>query len=258
MPRRITRASLQKISARSLSLVEEPQSGNSTTTLAKKSSKVKKNVKFLDSSIEETIKNCSIISDEGIDMSFSPHLKIPSAITRPQHKLKQHWSWWYSARKRNLSWSQNQLHVSSMATVEEFWHCYNQVKLASKLPCGHTYAVFKQGTMPDWEDAANVEGGRWMLSFEKNERSSRLDERWMEALLMTLGDHLSQIITGVQVCVRGKQDRVEVWVGDISNMREVAGVGRRIKQQLGLGLAKMEFSIHTEEKEGFKGPCLTI
>ena len=154
-----------------------------------------------------------------------------------------------------------------------------QVKLASKLPCGHTYAVFKQGTMPDWEDAANVEGGRWMLSFEKSERSSRLDERWMEALLMTLGNHLSQIITGrtlkrpcvlvflptyprsykgVQVCVRGKQDRVEVWVGDISNMREVAGVGRRIKQQLGLGLAKMEFSIHTEEKEGFKGPCLTI
>ena len=75
-----------------------------------------------------------------------------------------------------------------------------QVKLASKLPCGHTYAVFKQGTMPDWEDAANVEGGRWMLSFEKNERSSRLDERWMEALLMTLGDHLSQIITG-RTCV---------------------------------------------------------
>ena len=88
-PRRITRASLQKISDRSLSLAEEPQPGNSTTTLAKKSSKVKKNVKFLDSSIEETTKNCSMISDEGIDLSFSPHLKIPSSITRPQHKLKQ-------------------------------------------------------------------------------------------------------------------------------------------------------------------------
>ena len=88
-PRRITRASLQKISERSLSLAEEPQSGNSTTTLTKKTSKVKKNVKFLDSSIEETTKNCSMISDEGIDLSFSPHLKIPSSITRPQHKLKQ-------------------------------------------------------------------------------------------------------------------------------------------------------------------------
>ena len=88
-PRRITRASLQKISERSLSLAEEPQSGNSTTTLTKKTSKVKKNVKFLDSSIEETTKNCSMISDEGIDLSFSPHLKIPSSITRPQHKLRQ-------------------------------------------------------------------------------------------------------------------------------------------------------------------------
>ena len=88
-PRRITRASLQKISDRSLSLAEEPQSGNSTTTLAKKTSKVKKNVKFLDSSIEETTKNCPMTSDEGIDLSFSPHLKILSSITRPQHKLRQ-------------------------------------------------------------------------------------------------------------------------------------------------------------------------
>ena len=88
-PRRITRASLQKISARSFSLAEEHQSSKSTNALVNKTSKVKKNVKFLDSSIEETTKNCSMISDEGIDLSFSPHLKIPSAITRPQHKLKQ-------------------------------------------------------------------------------------------------------------------------------------------------------------------------
>ena len=63
---------------------------------------------------------------------------------------------------------------------------------------------------------------------------------------------------GVQVCVRGKEDRVEVWLGKTTDMREVAAVGRKIKMQLGQGLAKMEFSIHNEEKEGFKGPCLMI
>ena len=66
------------------------------------------------------------------------------------------------------------------------------------------------------------------------------------------------IIPGVQVCVRGKEDRVEVWLGNTADMREVAAVGRKIKMQLGQGLAKMEFSIHNEEKEGFKGPCLMI
>ena len=51
---------------------------------------------------------------------------------------------------------------------------------------------------------------------------------------------------------------MEVWLGKTTDMREVAAVGRKIKMQLGQGLAKMEFSIHNEEKEGFKGPCLMI
>ena len=53
-------------------------------------------------------------------------------------------------------------------------------------------------------------------------------------------------------------DRVEVWLEKTSNMREVAEVGRKVKQQLGFGSIKIEFSIHMEEKEGFKGPCLMI
>ena len=43
-----------------------------------------------------------------------------------------------------------------------------------------------------------------------------------------------------------------------TDMREVVAVGRKLKMQLGQGLAKMEFSIHNEEKEGFKGLCLMI
>ena len=66
------------------------------------------------------------------------------------------------------------------------------------------------------------------------------------------------ILSGVQVCVRSKDDRVEVWLGKTHDMREVADVGRKIKMQLGQGLSKMEFSIHNEEKEGFRGPCLMI
>ena len=102
--------------------------------------------------------------------------------------------------------------ICTMATIEDFWHCYNQVmihfsflfvqnvlrqvKLASKLPAGQTYAVFRKGVVPDWEDAANKDGGRWLLHYEKRERAARLDERWMEALLMALGNHLNSAVTG--------------------------------------------------------------
>ena len=59
-----------------------------------------------------------------------------------------------------------------------------KVKLASRLSAGHTYSVFKKGVVPDWEDKANVQGGRWMIYFDKNQRRGMLDDRWMEALVI--------------------------------------------------------------------------
>merc|ERR1712025_78508 len=132
---------------------------------------------------------------------------------------EQNWTMWYSARNKKLSWIQNQVNLCSISTVEEFWHSYNQMKLASHLPSGQTYAVFKAGIVPDWEDKANVRGGRWMIYYEKSERKSKLDERWMECLLLALGNHLDKCVTGVQVCVRGKQDRVGLARQDFKHER---------------------------------------
>jgi len=248
--RRITRATLKS----------EPEMSSTSPLKPKKSSGKKsksKKVKFQEPKQEVCNKNTSLVSDEGIDMSYTPHLNLPASISRPQHKLRHSWSYWYSSKNKKNSWSQNQNLICTMTTIEDFFHCQNQVKLASKLPAGHTYAVFKKGIVPDWEDKANVDGGRWMISYDRKERFTNLDDRWMEALLMALGEHMHKCVTGIQVCVRGNVDRVEVWL-EKTNMREVAEVGRKVKQQLAIGATKMEFSIHTEEKEGFKGPCLMI
>jgi len=248
--RRITRATLKS----------EPEMSSTSPLKPKKSSGKKsksKKVKFQEPKQEVCNKNTSLVSDEGIDMSYTPHLNLPASISRPQHKLRHSWSYWYSSKNKKNSWSQNQNLICTMATIEDFFHCHNQVKLASKLPAGHTYAVFKKGIVPDWEDKANVDGGRWMISYDRKERFTNLDDRWMEALLMALGEHMHKCVTGIQVCVRGNVDRVEVWL-EKTNMREVAEVGRKVKQQLAIGATKMEFSIHMEEKEGFKGPCLMI
>ena len=134
--------------------------------------------------------------------------------------IMQHWSLWYSSKNKKSSWNENQHIVCTMATIEDFWHCHNQVKmivfsnltnipiakhfvqvkLASKLPAGQTYAVFRKGVTPDWEDAANKDGGRWLLHYEKSERAIRLDERWMEVLVLALGNHLNSAVTGKLLC----------------------------------------------------------
>ena len=122
--KRVTRANVKQ------GLVTESLPELTAPTPSSSNKKTKKKVKFLDPGKEvETNKNTSLVSDEGIDMSFSPGsgLQLPQAISRPQHKLQQCWTMWYSPKNQKTKWCENQHQVCSMATVEDFWHCYNQV-----------------------------------------------------------------------------------------------------------------------------------
>ena len=78
--RRVTRSALQK------GLMDSPlpTSVKSTTRRSKP-----KKVKFVEPSSDDKVKNTSLVSDEGIDMSFTPYLSLPQTISRPVHKLKQ-------------------------------------------------------------------------------------------------------------------------------------------------------------------------
>ena len=62
----------------------------------------------------------------------------------------------------------------------------------------------------------------------------------------------------MEVAVRRKMDRVEVWLGSTTDLQQVTEVGRKLKAQLGSGKYRAKFSIHREEKEGVKGPSLMI
>ena len=140
---------------------------------------------------------------------------------------------------------------------------YNQAKLASDLPAGYTYSVFRSGILPDWEDLGNREGGRWMVSFDKKERKEMLDNRWLEVLYMLLGEQVEEgankTVVGAEACVRKKGDRLEVWVGNVDRMEGVVKAGRMLKTKLMLGSEeKIQFSLHREEKEGGEGAKLML
>eukprot|EP00092_Neocalanus_flemingeri_P020067 GFUD01021728.1.p1 GENE.GFUD01021728.1~~GFUD01021728.1.p1 ORF type:complete len:273 (+),score=96.13 GFUD01021728.1:160-978(+) len=230
---------------------------SSPTRMSKK--RMKKKVEFEESSpIGGKYKeNLSLVSDEGIDMNFislSPSLSIPFNIFKPQHPLPHPWTFWYSAGDKKLSWKKNQVKISTVATIEEFWHTYNQMQPASRLPAGYTFSVFRVGILPDWEDVHNRDGGRWMVGFPKAETQGQLDKRWMEVIFMLMGEHVKEkgakMVTGAEVCVRKNGDRLEVWVEDANNMRGLVDVGREMKRKLLLGRnEKLQFSVHKEERE---------
>merc|ERR1719154_255026 len=238
------------------------QPGEAESSKSKKS-KSRKTVKFNEKkSASLDNKNISVTSDEGIDVSYTPLSTIPKVIQRPQHHLKTSWTFWYSAGNKNLSWEQNQVKISTVSTIEQFWFLTSQLKPPSNIPTGHTYSLFRGGILPDWEDVANVEGGRWIITCTKVEREASLDSRWLEVLFMLVGEHIgesSSQVNGAEACVRTKGDRLEVWIKDIKMIKEVLDVGRKVKNKLGLDASrKIKFALHKEDKEGVKGPRLAL
>merc|ERR1719186_1134869 len=238
-----------------------------TSLLLPKSLKPKKSGKKVklqgDKSVAiKEMKNLSLTSDEGIDISSSPTMtSIPPAILRPQHPLKTSWTFWYSVGNKNLSWEQNQVKISTVSTIEQFWLLTSQLKPPSNISTGHTYSVFRAGVAPDWEDVANMEGGKWMVSCPKMERGER-ENRWLEVLCMMVGEHMTEssgLVNGAEACVRKRGDRLEVWVRDVGMMKGVVEVGRKVKSKLGLETSKkIKFSLHKEDKKGVKGLRLSL
>ena len=92
-----------------------------------------------------TLKNVSLTSDEGIDVSYNPliasHTSIPKVILRPQHHLQSSWTFWYSLGDKSLSWEKNQIKICTVSTIEQFWFVTSQLKPPSNISTGHTYSV---------------------------------------------------------------------------------------------------------------------
>jgi len=217
--------------------------------------------------VEISLKNLSLTPDEGIDISYCTPIfpimtSIPQVIMRPQHQLEGSWTFWYSVGNKSLSWVHNQVEICTVTTIEQFWYVTSQLQPPSNIPSGHTYSVFRTGVLPDWEDVANVNGGRWMISWRKGESMEGPDSMWLQILIAMVGEHMGEfsgLVNGAEACVRKKGNRLEVWLADVVMMKGVVEVGRQLKNKLGLDAKrKMKFSLHKEDKEGVKGPRLAL
>jgi len=234
------------------------------------SPKAKKNVVFVDKDDvkkNEGDRNLSIVSDEGVgdlgpvySLPGSSLLSsIPPMLVRPKHPLKNAWTLWYYRNDRSLSWEDNQQPVATVATIEEFWQLHQLLQPASKLSLGCDYSLFRAGIVPDWEDPANVGGGRWIYKPSR----AQLDEAWLELLVFLIGEHAddqASQVNGAVVNLRKRSDKLAVWMKNARDMVTVVDVGRQVRNRLVLRpYAKIQFSVHREEREranGFNGERL--
>ena len=134
--------------------------------------------------------------------------------------------------------------------MEDFWSLYNHIEVASRLPPGSDYSLFKEGIFPDWEDQRNAAGGRWIINVDRHMRAQNLDKYWLEILFFLIGEHAdiyAHQVNGAVVNIRAKGDKLAVWLE--SSSAHVISIGKMLKERLGLKEEQtIAFSAHKEEK----------
>merc|ERR1719233_723955 len=103
-----------------------------------------------------------------------------------KHPLQNAWTLWFFKNDKARTWEENQRPIITVTTVEDFWSLYNHIEVASRLPPGSDYSLFKEGIFPDWEDPRNQPGGRWIINVDRRNRTELLDTYWLEILFFLI------------------------------------------------------------------------
>lgn len=165
-----------------------------------------------------------------------------------KHPLQNKWTLWYLESDRSKSWEELQNEITSFDTVEDFWSLYNHIKSPSEIKIGSDYSLFKKGIRPMWEDSANKQGGRWMISLSRNPKASEIDNLWLDVLLCLIGEafnHCDQIC-GAVINLRSKGHKISIWTADGNNKDATLEIGQKLKESLRLIKTPLNYYLHKD------------
>lgn len=132
-------------------------------------------------------------------------------VGKSQLPLKSAWVVWYRPpTAKHSDYEKSIKAVYKLATVQEFWRVYANLKRPSTLPTVSDYHFFKDGIRPVWEDDANKQGGKWIMRIKKG----LLDRFWEEILLAVIGGEFAEAgeeVCGLVISVRSGEDVFSVW-----------------------------------------------
>ncbi|KAJ7477282.1 translation initiation factor eIF 4e-like domain-containing protein [Mycena galericulata] len=142
--------------------------------------------------------------------------------------------------------------VGEFSTVEEFCRYFNWLKPPSQLERNSNYHLFKSGIKPMWEDEANANGGKWVLTMKNN--PALLDRCWNWLAMALVGEELEEghdLICGAVVSLRSKVDRIQVWTRSKDDVEKLNGIGKKLVKLLDVSEADgigLEFQYNTDDR----------
>ena len=104
-----------------------------------------------DDRVQEQPDKIDELADKMENVGLSTEVTDPEKIIK--HPLQNAWTLWFFKNDKSRTWEENQRPIITVTTVEDFWSLYNHIEVASKLPVGADYSMFKEGIFPGKERA---------------------------------------------------------------------------------------------------------
>ncbi|KAG9047250.1 hypothetical protein FS837_002723 [Tulasnella sp. UAMH 9824] len=141
--------------------------------------------------------------------------------------------------------------VGEFNTVEDFCRLFNWLKPPSQLEKNSNYHLFKDGIKPMWEDPANAQGGKWVLTMRSN--PELVDRCWTWLTMALVGEELDERdeVCGAVVSLRAKIDRIQLWLRTKDDIERINSIGKKLVKLLDLGGESgigLEFQYNTDDR----------
>lgn len=183
-------------------------------------------------------------------MSAARASYTPNEDLNVNTNLNSKWTLWFDNPKfldSNKEWKDNLNKCGSFANVKEFWRCYNNLKPSSMLSVNSNYHLMRDDVLPMWEDNANKNGGKFVLTIPKQDsENGRCDEWWLYTVLAIIGETLDidgDEICGAVVSIRSKQDRIALWLKS-TDVKRCSQIGARWKKCLEMYRTPLRYQEH--------------
>ncbi|KAJ2917906.1 hypothetical protein MD484_g2513, partial [Candolleomyces efflorescens] len=143
--------------------------------------------------------------------------------------------------------------IGEFDTVEQYCRYFNWLKPPSMLEKNSNYHLFKAGIKPMWEDPANANGGKWVLTMKNNPQL--LDRCWQWLTMALVGQQIetdgADEICGAVVSLRSKVDRIQLWTRSKDDVEKLNAIGKKMVGLLDVGEADgigYEFQYNTDDR----------
>ncbi|ORZ20600.1 translation initiation factor eIF 4e-like domain-containing protein [Absidia repens] len=163
-----------------------------------------------------------------------------------QHPLHYSWVFWFMHRSpgsKITNYEDQMKRIATFSSIEEFWAVYSHINRPHDLPTISDYHLFKHGVRPMWEDAANIQGGKWIVRVKKGLAS----RYWENLVLAIIGDQfdVQDEICGAVLSIRNSEDIISIWNKTSSNGRINLKIRDTVKKVLNLPQdTTMEYKSH--------------